>query len=216
MRLSQFDLIVFDLDGTLVDSARDIAAAANHTRMQLGLESLPLETIKNYVGKGVVKLLQNVFETEDEKLIDEALERYMAYYNDHLLDSTCLYPGVERLLNTLQSKSLSVLTNKPSHFSDKILSGLNVRHFFRHVIGGDSPMGRKPDPAALHWLMKECGVAPEKTCLIGDSPVDAETGSNAGVFTVLLSQGFVSEKELQAFTPGVLLKNVSALHDWSN
>jgi phosphoglycolate phosphatase len=172
-----FAHVVFDLDGTLVDSRADLAAAVNHVLAELGLPVIPLATVERYVGEGARVLVERALGAERATLVPRGLELFMDYYGAHLLDATRPYPGVPEALAALADRGvvLSVLTNKPAVMSRAIVEGLGLGARFRAVLGGDSLPVRKPDPAGLDRLRQRTGTARERMLLVGDSPVDLRT-----------------------------------------
>lgn len=214
MALRKYDLFVFDLDGTLIDSAQDIANAANAARGQFGLTPLPLETIKNFVGRGVVRLLKDVFESEDPQIIEQAMALFFKFYDENCLVHTRLYPFAIEMLEMMKPKPLVILTNKPKNFSDKIVSGLGLSKYFKWVLGGDSFSTKKPDPEGLLWITNELKISPKRTLFVGDSAVDFETGRRAEVTTALLAQGFCDRKSLEKLSPDWLFQDVKEMVQW--
>ena len=190
------NLIIFDLDGTLADSKLDLAHSVNATREHYGLPLLDGELVSSYVGNGAPVLIRRALGPEyTEAEIQRALEFFLAYYREHMLDHTTLYPTVRESLDRLRAAgvTLSVLTNKPVRFSQEILAGLGVGgHFFR-VYGGNSFEQKKPDPAGVHSLLAESGVPREQAILVGDSAVDVLTARNAGVAVCGVTYGFQPE-----------------------
>ncbi|MEN6536518.1 MAG: HAD-IA family hydrolase [Bryobacteraceae bacterium] len=190
------DLLIFDLDGTLIDSKMDLAQAVNATRANLGLPPLDLEQVNSYVGNGAPTLIRKALgpEFSDEE-IKKALEYFLEYYRGHLLDHTTLYEGMKECLDQFQANGvkMAVLTNKPVRISIEILKGLGVAdHFFR-VYGGNSFEQKKPDPVGVEALIAEAGVPKERTMFVGDSSVDVKTARNAGVKVCGVTYGFQPE-----------------------
>jgi len=188
-----YRLIVFDLDGTLVDSRRDIADAANALLQSSGLEPLPEETIGRMVGDGAATLVKRSFAAAGRDAPPDALERFLAIYDRHLLAHTKPYPGAENVLRTLSSRAhVAVLTNKPTRATHRLLSGLQLAPFFPRaaVVGGDGPYPRKPDPAGLQHLMTAAGVEPDQTLLVGDSIIDLRTARHASAHICIARYGF--------------------------
>ncbi len=186
-------LIAFDLDGTLVDSRRDIASAANAVLVEAGAAPLPLEAITRMVGDGAAMLVGRAFAAAGVAPPPDALDRWLAIYDSLLLDQTRPYPGMLDLLATVQRcASLAVLTNKPLEPARRILDGLGLSAFFDRdaVVGGDGPLARKPDPAGLRFLMARAGATPADTLLVGDSVIDVRTAVGAGVDICLARYGF--------------------------
>ncbi len=189
-------LIVFDLDGTLVDSKRDLADAANQLLTESGAGSLPEEAIGQMVGNGAPVLVAKAFAAVGVTAPDDAVARFLAIYGDRLLVHTRPYPGMREALDRLAARatdvSLAVLTNKPLAATRTILTGLDLSRYFEDaaVIGGDGPFPRKPDPAGLHFLGSRLGVSPAQTLLVGDSIVDWRTARNASATICLARYGF--------------------------
>jgi phosphoglycolate phosphatase len=184
-------LIAFDLDGTLVDSKRDLADAANAVIRELGGASLTEERIAGMVGEGAALLVRRALAAAGVDPTPGALPRFLELYDDRLLNHTVLYDGIAAALSALARRAtLSVLTNKPSRASKRVLEGLGVRALFRDVIGGDTAFGRKPDPAGLRELMTRAHATPDATVLVGDSRIDLETARTAGTRICLARYGF--------------------------
>jgi phosphoglycolate phosphatase len=194
--------IVFDLDGTLVDSRRDLAAAVNRTRAAYGLPVLELAEITAMVGEGARNLVARAL-GRDLSAVDQALERFFGFYREGLLDTTPAYPGVPELLAALAGRRpLAVLTNKPEGFTRRILAGLDLAGRFREVVGGDSLAARKPDPAGLREIARRLGVPAADLLLVGDSRIDAATAAAAGCRFALVTWGFADAAEIAAIRRG--------------
>jgi len=185
-------LVVFDLDGTLVDSSADIANAANALLEALGGATLPAAAIIDMVGEGAALLVRRALAAASlDPDTPGALERFLALYETRLLVHTRPYDGTIEALTWIGERApMSVLTNKPAHPTSQVLDGLGLRHHFREIIGGDTAFGRKPDPAGLLHLASAAGVRPEHTLMVGDSPIDLATARNAGTRVCLLRYGF--------------------------
>jgi phosphoglycolate phosphatase len=186
-------LVVFDLDGTLVDSIGDIATALNAALAQItpGVPALPVPRVRAFVGDGARLLVARGLEAAGLQVaLDEALPVFVDAYRRHLLDTTTLYPGVRETLERLSTRRLAVLTNKPGEMSRAILSGLGVARRFFRIVGGDDAPRHKPDPQGLLELMRVCDCTAEETMIVGDSAVDVRTGRAAGVRSVGVTYGF--------------------------
>jgi phosphoglycolate phosphatase len=186
-------LLIFDLDGTLIDSKKDLVQAVNAARREMGLGPLADETIASYVGNGAPVLIRRVMGPEaSEEECSRALELFIAYYTEHRLDHTTLYPGVREALDELRERghSLAVLTNKPVRISRLIVEGLGLGELFFQVYGGNSFAEKKPSPVGVEALMRESGIGPGRTVMIGDSGVDVRTARNAGITAVGVAFGF--------------------------
>lgn len=190
------DLVIFDLDGTLVDSTLDLAHSVNAARGHMGLPPLEQATVASYVGNGAPVLIRRALGGQaSEADVEHALEFFLAYYHEHKLDCTRLYPGVRESLDRLRAARvpMAVLTNKPVRISQAILDGLGVgEHFFR-VYGGNSFEQKKPHPAGIERLIEEAAASRAGTLLVGDSAVDVRTARNAGVRCAGVTYGFQPE-----------------------
>ncbi len=190
-------LIAFDLDGTLIDSRRDLADSANQLIEELGGQPLTEEQIGGMVGEGAALLVRRALKAAGRGERAHALERFLEIYDERLLNHTRVYDGVADVVRGLQGRArLTVLTNKPAKPTERILAGLGLREAFDEVIGGDGPHPRKPDPAGLNALMASAKASPAETVLVGDSPIDLETAKRAGVSCCLVSYGFGFRREL--------------------
>ena len=184
--------VAFDLDGTLVDSQRDLANAANALVRELGGTPVADGDVAAMVGEGAAVLVRRVLTAASlDPAVPGALPRFLELYDERLTEHTIPYDGMVDLLRELHGRlPLAVLTNKPQRATDRLLEALGLRAFFQHVIGGDTAHGRKPDPAALLHLCAELGVAPAEAVLIGDSPIDLHTARAAGTQVILVRYGF--------------------------
>jgi len=186
-------LLVFDLDGTLVDSRHDLADSANALIVERGGTALPVERITGMVGEGAAKLVMRALAAAGLGRDDlgAALARFLDLYDDRLLAHTRLYPGTREMLQASAARlPLAILTNKPQRHTDRLLEGLEVRSFFRWVIGGDTPHGRKPDPSGLSHLVSTAGVTADETVMVGDSAIDLRTARAAATRVCLVRYGF--------------------------
>jgi len=210
------DLLIFDLDGTLIDSKLDLAHAVNATRAHMGLAALEHERVYSYVGNGAPVLIRRVLgEQATESQVQEALEFFLEYYREHYLDYTTLYPGVKDSLDRLRGagKQMAVLTNKPVRLSKAIIDGLGVGPNFFRVYGGNSFDFKKPHPIGVETLMQEAGVDAGRTLMIGDSSVDIQTAINAGIQSCGVTYGFQPET-LAEPKPTRLVDRMEDLADW--
>ncbi len=183
-------VVVFDLDGTLVSSVADLAAAANALAAELGGRALTLDEVVAMVGEGAAVLVRRALTAAGlDPETPHATARFLELYDACLLDTTTLYPGMRAALDALDPLvPLAVLTNKPVAPAERILEALGVRGYFVEVIGGDGPWPRKPDPAGLNALRRHGAGGP--LLLVGDSPVDGATAARAGAAFVLAQYGF--------------------------
>lgn len=189
--LEQMELLIFDLDGTLVNSELDLANSVNAMLQEIGLKPLSVEQIASYVGQGVLVLVSRALGAgapPDE--VERAKEIFLRHYREHMLDHTVPYPGVREALEDLGSRKMAVLTNKPVNFSRAMLSGLGLADRFLRIYGGNSFENKKPDPIGLNHLMEETQVPASRTLMIGDSISDVLAGRNAGAWTCGVNYGF--------------------------
>jgi phosphoglycolate phosphatase len=192
-------LVVFDLDGTLVDSRRDLANAANLVLEEFGASPLSEAAVGRMVGNGAAALVARAFAASRVPLPSDALDRFLAIYAERLLVHTRAYPGIPEVLEALQPRvALAVLTNKPRGATGEILAGLELARYFEDdaIIGGDGPFPRKPDPAGLRRLVDRAGTSAAETLLVGDSSVDLRTARAARTSICLASYGFGFETVL--------------------
>jgi phosphoglycolate phosphatase len=190
-----FNLVVFDLDGTLVDSSEDIARAVNDflSRLRPGTAPLPLARVRGFIGEGVQSLVNRSLAAAGiEPPREGVLPLFLESYRSHLLDTTHLYPGIETALDALLPARLAVLTNKPGDLSRQILAGLGVDQRFSRIYGGGD-VSPKPGPAGLRRILREEGVQPEETLMVGDSAIDVQTGRAAGALTAGVLYGLDPE-----------------------
>lgn len=206
-------LLIFDLDGTLIDSKLDLANAVNATRARFGLDPLAHELIFSYVGEGAPLLIRRALgHTEDDALVEEGLAFFLRFYRQHMLDTTVPYPGVPQALEALTAagRFLAVLTNKPERFSRLILEGLGLLGHFRQIYGGNSLERKKPDPIGVITILRETGTEKERALMVGDSEIDVQTARNAGVRVCGVTYGLGSYR-LDADPPDLLVDSLTEL-----
>ncbi len=194
------DLLIFDLDGTLIESKWDIAHAVNLTLRELGLPERPQEEIFGFVGDGVKKLLRLAVGEMDETRYAEALRVFRGHYLDHCLDRTRFYPGIETVLAHFGQKLKAVATNKSLEYTKVILRGLGDHHF-AHVVGGDNGFGLKPEPGMLVHILEQLNVDKDRAVLIGDSTNDINGGHNAGIRVCAVGYGMGNRERMRACEP---------------
>ena len=213
--VEQLKLLVFDLDGTLIDSAQDLCNSVNATLAHFGRQRLPDHLVASYIGDGAILLIRRALFGVDAVEVDEpflakAYAYFLDYYREHKLDFTYAYNGVLEALAALRqlhagsSRSMAVLTNQPVRPAQAICDALNLAPFFLHVYGGNSFSTKKPNPEGLVALMTEAGAKPEETVMIGDSEVDVATARNAGTWSIGCTFG-LSPQSLVSSPPDVLV-----------
>jgi phosphoglycolate phosphatase len=203
--------LIFDLDGTLIDSKLDLALAVNATLEHMRRTPLPHETIYSYVGKGAPSLVHRALgDGATEAEVADGLSYFLSYYRAHMLDNTVTYPGVREGLELLKEHSMAVLTNKPVRFSERILEGLGLARYFRYVYGGNSFPTKKPDPVGMNALLRDLSIAPREAMIVGDSDVDVRTARNAGTWACGVSYGLGAEG-LRVHPPDLMLDSLAEL-----
>jgi phosphoglycolate phosphatase len=213
-------LVIFDLDGTLIDSRLDLVHSVNAALRHIGRPELPDDVIASYVGDGAPILIQRALggEAVDDAVLRQGLQFFLSYYREHKLDHTTVYAGIREALTAIQQaanggpRKMSVLSNKPVGPSRAIVEALGLGPFFIQIYGGNSFATKKPDPEGARRLLEENGVRPEEAAIVGDSHVDIETGCNAGLWTVGVNYGFAPHT-LQEQPPDVLVDTPHDLAD---
>ncbi|HTW22566.1 MAG TPA: HAD-IA family hydrolase [Candidatus Baltobacteraceae bacterium] len=204
-------VLIFDLDGTLIDSKLDLAISVNATRRHMGLDPLADETIFGYVGNGAQVLVQRALgEGVTLEEIEKGHKFFLAYYRAHMLDNTVAYPGVREALEMLKERDLAVLTNKPVRFSQAILDGLGLARYFQYVYGGNSFATKKPDPEGVRTLLRDFGAAPGEAMMVGDSEVDVRTARNSGTWACGVTYGLGLDG-MRAHPPDLMLDSLADL-----
>jgi phosphoglycolate phosphatase len=209
--MKKIKLIAFDFDGTLVDTKQDIANSVNLTLEHLKLSSLPHEKIYSFIGNGVRPLLTRALNGANVCSISEAIAIFIKYYDDRLMDTTKFYPHCQDALEFFSNKTLSICSNKPSRFIKKILSELKSLDKFSTIVGGDDPDTKKPNPQGLINILSANGVLPNEALMVGDNPVDIETGRKAKVTTCAVTYGLSDKKSLEDEKPDLMIDDISEL-----
>jgi phosphoglycolate phosphatase len=210
-------LLIFDLDGTLIDSRQDLINSMNATLSHFGRPELSPEVITAYVGDGPPMLVRRAFgDSTDERLLREATEFFLAFYSVHRIDCTRAFPGVGEMLVSAQASKngvkryLTVLSNKPADLAASILAELGIGRFFKSVYGGNSFSTQKPDPLGAKTILEQTGTPPELGLVVGDSPNDVLTGRSAGMWTCGVTYGF-APSTLRLAEPDLLVDTTSEL-----
>ncbi|HEK1687083.1 TPA: phosphoglycolate phosphatase [Pseudomonas putida] len=211
-------LVMFDLDGTLIDSVPDLAAAVDRMLLELGRPAAGLDAVRHWVGNGAEVLVRRALaggiehDAVDAQLAERALALFMeAYGESHEL--TVVYPGVRDTLRWLrkQGVEMALITNKPERFVGPLLDQMKIGRYFRWIIGGDTLPQKKPDPAALLFVMKMAGIAPEQSLFVGDSRSDVQAARAAGVKSVGLTYGYNHGRPIDEESPSLVLDDLRLL-----
>jgi phosphoglycolate phosphatase len=209
--------LIFDLDGTLIDSRLDLIHSINAMLRHCGRPELPGDVIAAYVGDGAPMLVRRALgDPEDEAFVQRALDFFLSYYREHKLDHTHVYAGVHRALTAIRNggdghpRKMAVLSNKPVGPSRAIVEALGLGEFFSQVYGGNSFSTKKPDPLGAQALLREAGYGPKETAIVGDSSNDVLTGRNAGLWTCGVTYGFAPQT-LELTPPDVVVDSPGEL-----
>lgn len=205
------DLIMFDLDGTLADTGQDLAEAVNYTRARFDLAPLPQKAISTHIGRGVEYLIRHAIAEAASSRFHQLLSVFLRRYEDHLLDKTVLYPHALEALAYFGDKRRVVVTNKLQRLAVALLQGLAVADRFDVILGGDSAVAKKPDPALLQTALRQFRIEPAAALMVGDGDIDIEAGQRAGVLTCGVTYGLGSRDALIAAKPDVMIDDLGQL-----
>ncbi|MGH9714411.1 MAG: HAD family hydrolase [Candidatus Acidiferrales bacterium] len=210
-RFSRVRVLIFDLDGTLIDSKLDLGNSINAMLQHMGRAQLSHEKIYSLVGNGAPVLVRRALgEGVTDAEADQGLSFFLSYYRSHMLDNTVTYPGVREGLKLLEHHPMAVLTNKPVRFSQAIIDGLGLARYFRFVYGGNSFDKKKPHPMGVEILLRELTATPGEAMMVGDSEVDVQTARNSGIWACGVSYGLGTEG-LRAHPPDIMLDSLTEL-----
>lgn len=208
--MKPISLLIFDLDGTLVNTLEDIAASVNYTLQKLGRPLLPVDSVRQYVGDGIEMLMARALDGKDE-FLNDAVDIYKVHHSRNLVVRSRLYPGVVETLDHFQSIPLGVISNKAMEFISPLLENLGIVDRFKFVIGADSGLPLKPAPDTVLRIMGESGVPPDRTAIVGDGTTDIRAGKAAGIITCSVTYGFRSEEELRKTGPDMIIHDFEEL-----
>ncbi len=216
MKFKNKELIIFDLDGTLIDSVPDLALSVNHTLKSLGMDTFSEDIIRRWVGNGATTLVKRALSGDvtikddiNEVLFQKALDIFLDFYSKHLTVCTKLYPNVKDVLISLKNKNyrLAIVTNKPFDFIEPILKTLELNSLFEDYIGGDSLDVKKPDPIPLLYICEKLNVSVENSIMIGDSKNDILAAINAKMDSIALSYGYNYDEDINIYNPNIVFDN---------
>ncbi len=202
---ARFQLLVFDFDGTLIDSSIDLANAVNHVMRHFGFPEHNTSEIRSYVGDGARALVDRALPPDKKHLLEEGLKVYLQHYEANLLSHTGPYPGISEMLDALAGIPKAIATNKSEKFTKKIVSGLGWDRLFNQIIGGDSLAGRKPDAIVLRTICDRMGISPVGTLMVGDGPQDVGAARAAGAASCGVTWGFRGEELIRDAKPDYLV-----------
>ncbi|MFC1590316.1 HAD family hydrolase [Candidatus Omnitrophota bacterium] len=211
--MKKVDMIIFDLDGTLIDSRADIANAVNHTLRSLGLKEKSVDEICSYVGKGVEELVRKSLGEENTALLDEALPALEAYYREHSSDRSTLYPHVEETLERFKDKKKVIATNRKREFALLSLEKMGIERYFEEVIGADDSRHMKPSPCPLDRTLRNMDISKDKAIIVGDMNIDIMTGKAAGIATCAVTYGLGKREDIIKAKPDYIIDDIQELKD---
>jgi len=189
-------LLIFDLDGTLVDTIRDITKALNHALNPIGIRKLTIDETKQFVGEGLTKLVEKVLGEGKKEFREAVMGKFLEFYTDHLIDDSPVYPDVKATLESLLKFKKAVISNKRENLSREILDKLKLLRHFDLVVGGDTTTEKKPSAVPVGYVLQKLNAKPEEAVMVGDSNFDIETGRKAGVTTVAVTYGYRERNDL--------------------
>jgi len=209
--MEYIDLIIFDLDGTLIDSRRDIANAVNHTLKEVGLEEKSVSEISSYIGTGVEDLIRRSLGKKQDSLFKKALSVFIEYYREHCLDNTYLYSGVKDVLEYFKNKRKVIVTNRRYETAILALRKLGVYNYFEDVLGGDDLGYLKPSSCLLDEVIHRLNIEKERTIIVGDMDVDILAGKRAGITTCAVTYGIGKKGDILKTKPDYIIDNILKL-----
>lgn len=212
--MRKVEALIFDLDGTLVDSVEDIANALNFTLASLGCPAKSKAEVRSIVGDGVSILMKRATGCEDSLFIQEAITIFKKYYRNHCIENTRLYPGVEEVLRFFKEKKIALISNKPDEMVHQTLKHFSIQNYFSVVLGPESTKEKKPHPEPVLKVLDHLKVAPNETLIVGDGSTDMQAGKAAGILTCAVTYGYRNRKELETFKPDFFLDRIEDLKNF--
>lgn len=210
--MKKVDLMIFDFDGTLVDTGADLVSAINHTLTAMRLNSRSSREIISFVGDGIKKLMERSLGEDQQEGLEEAMAIFSGYYEKHLLDQTGLYPQVEDVLKYYNHKMKVILTNKRHYLTLAIARGLHIDRYFMEIVGADSTPFQKPDQRVVEYLLEKYNVAPQKAVIIGDGVNDIAVAKNAGILSCAFLNGLGDKKALLKMEADFYCENIMEIN----
>jgi len=208
--MKPISLLIFDLDGTLVDTLEDIAASVNHTLARLGRNPISRDAVRQFVGDGIEALMARSLAGRTDCL-PEAVVLYREHHRKNLVVHSAVYPAVRETLEHFRALPMAVISNKTMEFVTPLIERLGIAHYLKMVIGADCGLPLKPAPDSVKRVMDECGVPKERAAIVGDGTTDVRAGKAAGIITCSVTYGFRSEDELRKAGPDYVIHSLSEL-----
>lgn len=209
--MSRYDVLLFDVDGTLVDATSDIANSMNHALKVLNLPPLPKKRIVAYIGTGVTDLISKSLGSTDKKLVEKATKLYSDHYIAHAINETVLYPHVTELLECLKDRRKFILTNRYASFADVALRGLGIRDHFEEIVGGDDANCLKPMGCVIDRMAEKFGFDKSRSLMVGDMDIDVMTAKNASVASCWVTYGLGKKKDVAPLKPEYIIDDILEL-----
>jgi len=209
--MKKLDLLIFDLDGTIIDSKLDLCNAVNYTLRELGHAEKDVDLIAKYIGRGLSNFIKSTLGEVGEENIQKAREIFMKRYEGHLLDNTVLYPNVQKTLEHFSGNRKAIVTNKLTSMTNTILEGLGAKTHFEKIIGAGDLPENKPSPLPVLTLLNNFKVEEKKAMIIGDMTIDVQTGKNAGILTCSVTYGLGAREDLVTAGPDYIIEDLLEL-----
>ena len=203
---NRFKTVIFDLDGTLVDTLTDVTRGVNHALVKMGFPYRSEEEVRKAIGPGKEEFIRNIFPYEDDPDMDTFLSLFRDFYWEHCLDETVFYPGMREVLTQIRELNLAVASNKPSRYTMKILKGLGVKEWFNVIFGPEDVLHAKPHPEMILKVLSTVGSSPVKTLMVGDTDKDMMAGRDAGVSLCGARYGYGLEEDIVKLNPDYLIE----------
>ena len=219
MKTSKTKLVIFDLDGTLIDTAPDLAYSMDLVMRELHLPAQGLENVRSYIGHGVRRLVEDIVSSVEKQpaqaTLERALDSFNTHYREHLVRESALYPGVNESLAWLQARGIkcACVTNKPGDFANPLLRHFQIEKYFDVVVSGDTLEKKKPDPFPLTYVCNQLGVETGECIMVGDSENDIEAARRAGIRSVCMSYGYTPQEDITLLKPDVVLDSCVKLKE---
>ncbi len=209
--MREVDLIIFDFDGTLVDTRIDIVNSVNYTLERLGLKKRGFDTIVSFIGVGVDYLISKALGDDNQDRFDEAQAMYLGYQKDHFLDKATLYPHVRETISHFQDKDIALISNRYAFSSRKILKAFGLEYDFKAIVGGEDPSCRKPSPCPVLNLIDQFKISKERAIMVGDMDVDVQSGKEAGILTCAVTYGLGKRDDIVKAGPDFIIDDMAEL-----
>jgi len=211
--MKEVDTIIFDLDGTLLDSKKDIVNSVNFTLERLNRKEKPFNEIVSYVGHGIREVLSKCLDSGNKDLLNKAVNMYESYFIEHALDETVLYPHVDEILKYFKEKILLIVTNRSKKSSEFALRNLGILRYFKDIIGGDDEACLKPSPCPLERMIARFAINKERSIIVGDMAIDVIAGKEVGMLTCAVTYGIGKKEDIVKANPDYIIDDLLELKE---